>query len=153
MEFLNIEAIPHRPSAWRQCFLHSMKDEGWRMKDEGWRIQDEGWRMKDEGWRMKDEETGWDPSWRLLGFWVTQNSQFSIGFIRFCDMADHHVIYSEKPCRFWMILEAICAVGLKNHPFSIGFIRYFDRLFQKPGNWETLPEFCIFEESSFGIDV
>ena len=37
-----------------QCFLHSMKDEGWRMKDEGWR-----WRMKDEGWRMKDVNEEW----------------------------------------------------------------------------------------------
>ena len=40
---------------------------------------------------------------------------FSTGFIRFFDMAETHVIYSENPNAFWIILEAILRFGLENH--------------------------------------
>ena len=40
-----------------------------------------------------------------------QNHQFSIGFIRFRDMVNQHLIYSEKPNAFSMILEAFWRFG------------------------------------------
>ena len=56
-------------------------------------------------------------------------------------MADNHVIYSEKPNAFWMLFEANFTFWPKFYQFSIGFIRYFDGLFWKPQNCETLLEF------------
>ena len=53
----------------------------------------------------------------------------STGFIRFFDMAECHVVYSEKPNAFLIILEAILRFGLQNDQISTGFIRYFDQLF------------------------
>ncbi len=55
--------------------------------------------------------------------------QFSTGFIRFFDTAECHVVYSEKPNAFLIILEAILRFGLQNDQSSTGFIRYFDQLF------------------------
>ena len=40
-----------------------------------------------------------------------------------------HVVYSENPNAFLMILEAILRFGLQNEWNSTGFIRYFDQLF------------------------
>ena len=51
---------------------------------------------------------------------------FSSGFIRFFDMADCHVIYSEKPNAFLILSEAISAFLPNFHLFSIGFIRIGD---------------------------
>ena len=59
----------------------------------------------------------------------SQKSSFSTGFIRFCDMAGRHVVYSEKPNAFLIILGAILRFGLQNNQNSTGFIRYFDQLF------------------------
>ncbi len=50
-------------------------------------------------------------------------------FIRFFDMAETHVVHSEKPNDFLIILEAFLRFGLENHQSSTGFIRYFDVLF------------------------
>ena len=60
---------------------------------------------------------------------ASQRSSFSTGFIRFFDMAECHVVYSEKPNAFLIISEAILRFGLQNNQKSIGFIRYFDQLF------------------------
>ena len=61
-------------------------------------------------------------------FWpkrYPQNHQFSIGFIRYFDMVQTHVIYSEKRNAFLMILGPFFDFGLQKPSFSIGFIRYF----------------------------
>ena len=58
-----------------------------------------------------------------------QKHQFSTGFIRFFNMVKCHVVYSEKPNAFLIILEAILRFGLQNDQNSTGFIRYFDQLF------------------------
>ena len=58
-----------------------------------------------------------------------QKHQNSTGFIRFSDMVGCHVVHSEKPNAFLIILEAILRLGLQNDPNSTGFIRYFDQLF------------------------
>ena len=63
---------------------------------------------------MKDEESGEDPSSQLFAFWAAQNHQFSIGFIRFGDMADYHVIYSEKTNAFLMLFGVIFDFWLKS---------------------------------------
>ena len=42
-------------------------------------------------------------------------------FVRFCDMANCHVIYSEKPNAFSMISEAILRVWSKFPPFGLCF--------------------------------
>ncbi len=60
-----------------------------------------------------------------------QKSSFSTGFIRLFDMAECHVVYSEKPNAFLIILEAILRFGLENYPNSTGFIRYFEQLFRR----------------------
>ena len=83
---------------------------------------------------MKDEESGGDPSWRLLGFRGTQNRQFSIGFIRSGDMAECHVIYRGKPNAFLMLFEVIFTFWFNFYAFSIGFIRYFLCFFRKLKN-------------------
>ncbi len=46
----------------------------------------------------------------------TQKPSFSIGVIRFFDMAECHVVYSEKPNAFLikLILDAILRFGLQN---------------------------------------
>ena len=49
---------------------------------------------------MKNEEIGVAPHGRLLGVHGSPESLIFIGFIRFVDMADNHVIYSEKPNAF-----------------------------------------------------
>ena len=64
---------------------------------------------------MKNEESGGIPLGDFWEFPGPQKHWSSIGFIRFCDMADCHVIYSEKPNAFLMILEAVFAFGLKKH--------------------------------------
>ncbi len=38
---------------------------------------------------------------------ASQNSSFSTGFIRFLDMAECHVVYSEKPNAFLIISGAL----------------------------------------------
>ena len=63
-----------------------------------------------------------------------QKHKFSTGFIRFCDMMKCHVVYSEKPNAFLMMLEAILRFGLQNDQNSSGFIRYFDQRFSTLGN-------------------
>ena len=60
------------------------------------------------------------PSKRAL-----QNVWFSIGFIRFRDMVNQHVIYSEKPNAFSMILEAIFRFRTKLPSFDLGFYKVF----------------------------
>ena len=45
------------------------------------------------------------------------------------DMAECHVIHSEKPNAFLIILEAFVRFGHQNDQNSTGFIRYFDALF------------------------
>ena len=63
-----------------------------------------------------------------------QKHQFSTGFIRFFDMVICHVVYSENPNAFLIILEAILRFGLQNDKKSTGFIRYFDQLFPRLQN-------------------
>ena len=53
----------------------------------------------------------------------------STGFIRVFDMAERHVIYSEKPNAFLMIFGSISRKWPRNDQFSTGFIRYFEQLF------------------------
>ena len=65
------------------------------------------------------------PILRLFEFWVPQKSSFSTGFIRFFDTAERHVIYSEKPNAFLMILESLFRKCLANDHFEQGFIRVF----------------------------
>ena len=69
-----------------------------------------------------------------FAFLASQKSSFSTGFIRFFDMAECHVVYSEKPNAFLIILEAFLRFGLQNHQNSTGFIRYFDQPFWKLQN-------------------
>ena len=64
-----------------------------------------------------------------FAFLASQKSSFSTGFIRFFDMAECHVVYSEKPNAFLIIFGAILRFGLQNEQNSTGFIRYFDQLF------------------------
>ncbi len=71
------------------------------------------------------------PHWELL---ASQKSSFSTGFIRYFVMAECHVVYSEKPNAFLIILEVILRFGLQNDQNSTGFIRYFDQLFSMPQN-------------------
>ena len=66
------------------------------------------------------------PHWELL---ASQKSSFSTGFIRYFVMAECHVVYSEKPNAFLIILEAILRFGFQNDWNSTGFIRYSDQLF------------------------
>ena len=65
---------------------------------------------------------------------ASQKSSFSTGFIRFSDTAECHVVYSENPNAFLIILEAILRFGLQTDQNSTGFIRYFDQLFSMPQN-------------------
>ncbi len=44
---------------------------------------------------------------------ASQKSSFSTGFIRFFDMAECYVVYSENPNAFLIILEAILRLGSK----------------------------------------
>jgi len=44
-------------------------------------------------------------------------------------MAETHVVHSEKPNAFLIILEAFLRFGHQNDQNSTGFIRYFDVLF------------------------
>ena len=83
------------------------------------------------GQKVGFTKLGWPKGWiRKVGFkklgwpqsWVGKSS-FSTGFIRFCDMAKCHVVYSEKPNAFLIILEAILRFGLQNDQNSSGFIR------------------------------
>ena len=62
-------------------------------------------------------------------FRASQKSSFSTGFIRLFDTAECHVVHSEKPNAFLIILEAILRFGLQNNQNSTGFIRHFDQLF------------------------
>ncbi len=64
-----------------------------------------------------------------FAFLASQKSSFSTGFIRFFDMAECHVVHSEKPNAFLIISGAILRFGLQNEQNSTGFIRYFDQLF------------------------
>ena len=50
-------------------------------------------------------------------------------FYKVFDMAEYHVVYSEKPNAFLIIFEANLRVGLQNDQNSTGFIRYLDQLF------------------------
>ena len=74
---------------------------------------------------MKNEESGGVPILGLFEFWAPQKSSFSTGFIRFFDTAERHVIYSEKPNAFLMILESIFRKWPGNDQFEQGFIRVF----------------------------
>ena len=40
------------------------------------------------------------------GFWASQKSPFSTGFIRFFDMAESHSVYTEKPNAFLILFGA-----------------------------------------------
>ena len=61
-------------------------------------------------------------------------------------MAECHVVYSEKPNAFLIILEAILRFGLQNDQISTGFIRS-DRLFSALENALGPMLFQYFAES------
>ena len=56
-------------------------------------------------------------------------------------MEETHVVHSEKPNAFLIILEVILRFGLENHQETTGFIRYFHQLFRKPQNVVLLTVF------------
>ena len=73
------------------------------------------------GQKVGFTKLGWPKGWiRKVGFkklgwpqsWVGKSS-FSTGFIRFCDMAKCHVVYSEKPNAFWSFWRPFCVLGSK----------------------------------------
>ena len=63
---------------------------------------------------------------RISEFPAPQQSSFSTGFIRFFDMAGRHVIHSEKPNAFLIILEVFLRFWLRKSSFSTGSIRVSD---------------------------
>ena len=93
--------------------VSSESDEGFI--DEG--FIDEG--FIDEGFIRSDE--GFIRSGRgapRANYGVLE-SQNSIGFIRFCDIAALHVIYSEKPNAFLMILRPFSVLSSKMIDFPL----------------------------------
>ena len=77
-----------------------------------------------------------------------QNHSFSIGFIRYFDLAKTYVGYSEKRNAFLMILEPFFDFGLGKASLTISLIRYFATLFSNveklvlPLFYKGLPRFA-----------
>ena len=80
-----------------------------------------------------------------------QGFAFPLRFIRYFDMAECHVIYSENLMLFDHF-GGILRFGLENHQSSTGFIRYFDVLFWMLQNVVLLTVYCCFAKSENAIN-